>query len=91
MKKHSISIYCMMAVLLIMLPAMTFAQTWDFSSVSQAAQDNLNADTGGWEFDSSNNRWKNKTVYDKQPLMANGAEVLFTKGLLVTVSSSVLL
>lgn len=88
MKKHSISIYCMMAVLLIMLPAMTFAQTWDFSSVSQADQDNLNADTGGWEFDSSNNRWKNKTVYDKQPLMANGAEVLFTKGLLVTVSSS---
>lgn len=70
------------------MPSLAIAQTWDFSSVCQSDQDNLNADTGGWEFDSSNNRWKNITTYDKQPLMANGSEVTFTKGLLVTAASS---
>lgn len=86
MKKQSI--YGVLTLLLMLMPAIAFAQSWDFSSVSQTDQDNLNADTNGWLFDSSNNRWKNQTTYDKQPLMANGVEVQFTKGLLVTAPAT---
>jgi hypothetical protein len=81
--KHFISL---LLGLLMMMPLVATAHTWDFSTVSQSDKDNLNADTQGWLFDSSNNRWKNQTVYNKQPLMANGSEVQFTKGLLVTAA-----
>lgn len=83
--KHFISL---LLGLLMMMPLVATAQTWDFSTVSQSDKDNLNADTQGWLFDSSNNRWKNQTVYNKQPLMANGSEVQFTKGLLVTAAAA---
>lgn len=88
MRKDSFNLCCIMTALLLMLTQAVVAQTWDFSSVSQTDQDNLNADTEAWLFDSSNNRWKNQTTYDKQQLMANGTEVLFTKGLLVTASAA---
>lgn len=88
MKKQFLSLFCLVAVLTLLMPAMASAQTWDFSSVSQTDQDNLNADTDNWLFDSGNNRWKNQSTYTKQPLVANGKELLFTKGLLVTVAST---
>lgn len=88
MKKQFLSLFCLVAVLTLLMPAMASAQTWDFSSVSQTDQDNLNADTDNWLFDSGNNRWKNQITYTKQPLVANGKELLFTKGLLVTVAST---
>lgn len=64
------------------------AQTWDFSSVSDADQTNLNADASNWLYDSSNNRWKQQTVYTNSALTANGVELNFTKGLLFTTTAA---
>lgn len=64
------------------------AQTWDFSTVSASDQTNLNTDTENWTYESANSRWKNVSIYNNAPLKANGSEVEFAKGLLVTVSAA---
>ena len=74
-----------------MLMGMTtqaIAQTWDFSSFSDADVTALNADTENWTYDSSNNRWKNAKALTNEPLMANGQEVAATKGLRFTISAA---
>lgn len=72
-----------------MMTAVTAAaQTWDFSSMSDTDKANLNADTENWTYEETNNRWKNVGKYDRQPLMANGAELEFTKGLLLTANAA---
>lgn len=78
------------AAALLMAFAATGAQavTWDFSTLSDADRAALNADTGAWEYDSANNRWKNKTSFTASPLMANGAELQLTAGLRYTATKA---
>ncbi len=64
------------------------AETWDFSSVSSTDRANLDADPASWTYESSNDRWKNQTVFTASPLKANGVELQFAKGLLVTVTGA---
>ena len=64
------------------------ARTWDFSSVPEADQANLNADKANWTYDSSKNRWGNVNTFDNQPLMANGVELTLTSGLHYTVTKA---
>ncbi len=75
-------------VLLLELGMNVNAQTWDFASVDATDQENLNADTQNWEYDSSNKRWKQKAVFENAPLMANGVELSFTKGLTFTTTAA---
>jgi pectate lyase len=66
------------------------AQTWDFATLSANDQENLEADTSGdWGHNtSSNDRWGNKKKHEKEPVKANGVELEYTKGLLLTFGSS---
>jgi pectate lyase len=83
---HTTIIYGAAMLLMMLMPYMAVAQTWDFSYVSDADKANLAADAAGWEHElsSSNDRYKNRTTYAAEPLRANGAELEFTKGLAVT-------
>ena len=64
------------------------AQTWDFATVAAADQSNLNADSQNWEYDSSNNRWKQQAIITESPLMANGVELNFTKNMKFTTTAA---
>ncbi|MGN0282264.1 MAG: polysaccharide lyase family 1 protein [Prevotella sp.] len=77
-----------LAMMLMMVAAVANAQTWNFGSLTDADKANLNADTQNWTWDSSNNRWKNVNVHNNEALKANGQELEFCKGLLLTVSAS---
>lgn len=88
MKKYTHIIYSAVTALMMLAATTATAQTWNFSSMSDTDKANLNADTDAWEYDSSNNRWKNKTAYDRQPLTANGTELEFSRGLLITVAAA---
>lgn len=76
--------------MMVLLASAVMAQTWDFTSVSETDKTNLAADDAAWEHESSssNDRYKNKTTYDAAPLVANGAELEFTRGLLFTIGAS---
>lgn len=89
MKKSTYFIYSLLAGML-MLATTATAQTWNFNTVSAADKANLAADAAAWEHESSssNDRYKNKTVYTAEPLMANGAELEFTRGLMFTIGAS---
>lgn len=87
MKKHTLFIYNIVAAMLMMAATAT-AQTWNFSTLSDTDKANLNADTENWTYESSNNRWKNVSVYDRQPLVANGTELEFSRGLLLTANAA---
>ncbi|NPD90983.1 pectate lyase family protein [Xylanibacter muris] len=65
-----------------------YSQTWDFSSLSSSDKTALDSDTENWTYDSSNNRWKNVTTYNKAPLKAEGRELELTRGLLITVGAA---
>lgn len=84
MKKYTYYIYSLAVAVMMLAATGAKAQSWDFSYVSDADKANLAADTDGWEYETSNNRYKNKTTYDAAPLKANGAELQITKGLLFT-------
>ena len=64
------------------------AQTWDFASVDAADQENLNADTQNWTYESSNQRWLQQAVLTNEALKANGVELQFTKDLLFTTTAA---
>ena len=64
------------------------AQTWDFASVDASDQENLNADTQNWIYESSNQRWKQQAILNNEPLKANGVELQFTKGLTFTTDAA---
>lgn len=89
MKRLTHILYGIVAAMMAMTATTATAQTWDFSSVSDADRTNLAADAAAWthESSSSNDRYKNIGNYDCAPLMANGAELEFTKGLLFTISA----
>lgn len=88
MKKLTHIIYGIVAAVMAMTSLTATAQTWDFGSLGDADKANLNADTDAWEYESGNNRWKNKTAYDRQPLTANGTELEFSRGLLITAAAA---
>ena len=69
----------------------TAATTWDFTAaLSDADAENLAADAANWVFDDTEgcNYWKNTALLTERnvyaALMANGAELELTKGLLFT-------
>lgn len=82
----------MIISLLLAMLAMTTglnAQTWDFTSVDAADLENLEADnSGNWSYDEGNNRWCYVKALNAEPVKASGAELTYTKGLLITVSES---
>ena len=67
------------------------AQTWEFTTVSDADQANLAADqTGNWLHDtaSSNDRWCYVKALNGEAVIANGSELEYAKGLKFTFSAS---
>ncbi|MDE6125375.1 MAG: hypothetical protein K2G30_00295 [Muribaculaceae bacterium] len=64
------------------------AKTWNFSAFSTSDLANLEADPQNWEHEntSSNNRFKSLSLYNADPLTANGAELECTSGLLFTTT-----
>lgn len=87
MKRTLLYIYTLCCMLL-GIATQAEAQSWDFSSFSDADVTALNADTENWTYDSSNNRWKNAKALNNEVLMANGQEVAATKGLKFTISAA---
>lgn len=64
------------------------ARTWDFATVPDADAAALNADTSGWTYESSNNRWLNKNAFTASPLMAGQTDLSLTDGLKFTAAGS---
>ncbi len=68
------------------------AQTWDFSEegIGVIDAENLSADNVNWEYESSNDRYKNTAAYlpVSELLKANGQEINFTKGLFLKVAAA---
>jgi pectate lyase len=86
--KKQLLLHSLFAGIMALATTVANAQTWDFSTVGASDQTNLNTDTENWTYESANSRWKNVSIYDNAPLKANGAELEFAKGLLVTVSAA---
>ena len=80
------------ALLLAMLSTGTAvkAQSWDFLSLDAVDQENLAADqSGNWLLDTNNNnRWCYVKALHAEAVMANGTELQYAKGLLITVTES---
>ena len=69
-------------ILMTALTQLSAQTTWDFTTVSNADQSLLNADnSGNWSLD-GNSRWCYVGDLNSSPLMANGQELAFGKGLL---------
>lgn len=65
------------------------AQTWDFGNIPASDLENLEADnTGDWKYDATNERWGNLKKHENEAVTANGVELEYTKGLLLTFGSS---
>lgn len=79
---------CPLLASLILSVQSLHAADWNFSTVSDTDRANLNADTANWTFEQSNNRWKNAVAIDSSPLMANGVELEFAKGLLFSAPAA---
>lgn len=64
------------------------ARSWNFASFSATDIANLEADPANWEHENttSNNRFKSLSLYNAEPLKANGAELEATSGLLFTTT-----
>lgn len=77
-----------LTLLMLVLGMSVNAQTWDFASVDAGDQENLNADTQNWTYDSSNQRWKQQAILNNEPLKANGVELQFTKGMTFTTDAA---
>ena len=89
MKKEDIAMKKLTTILTMMLLLTGIsaqAQTWSFATVSDADKTNLNADTQNWEYDATNNRWKQQATLADEALKANGTELQFAQGLTVTTT-----
>lgn len=66
------------------------AQTWDFTAVGDADIKALAADGEAWEHEltGSNDRYKSRLAYDREPLTASGAELGLARGLLFTAGDA---
>lgn len=89
MRKRIILMFIVLAAMMGMSTTAK-AQTWDFLSVDAIDQENLAADeTGNWKLDSdNNNRWCYLKALNGEAVMANGVELAYTKGLLITVTEN---
>ncbi len=81
--------------LILMLLGMSMnmnAQTWDFATLDANDAELIEADiaagSSNWfhSTESKKNRYSYQGALDKAPLMANGQELAYTKGLLLTIS-----
>lgn len=88
MKRNYRHIIALVALLLAGAATRTGAQSWDFGALTEADRASLNADTDNWTYDSTNRRWKNTKAMAAAPLAANGAELDFARGLLLTVTGA---
>ena len=89
MKKSLLSIRGILTALTMTLFTLAAeAAAWNFATLSDTDRTNLNADTGNWSYDSSKKRWGNTKSLSATTLMANGQELEFTKGLLLSAKSS---
>lgn len=86
--KKSLAKYMLAALLPISAVFGAGARTWNFAAFSAADIANLEADSQNWEHENttSNNRFKNISTYNAEPLTANGSELECTAGLLFTVT-----
>ena len=88
MKRLSFCMRGISGAVLLLMSVCSWAGEWNFSTVSASDQANLDADKANWTFDSSNNRWKNAAPIADGPLMANGVELDFAKGLMVMAENA---
>ncbi len=79
-----------MALLLTMSLGTKAQQQWEFASVSDEdiallqADQEANGANSEWFYSSDNNRWSNQVKHENAAVMANGQELEYTKGLLLT-------
>ena len=89
MKKSLIAIRSILtAVTLAVSTLAAGAADWNFATLSDADRVNLNADTDNWSYDSGKKRWGNKNSLAGSILTANGQEIDFTKGLLISATGA---
>lgn len=77
-----------LTLLMLVLGMSVNAQTWDFASVDAGDQENLNADTQNWQYESNNQRWLQQAILADVALTANGVELTFTKGMTFTTDAA---
>ena len=83
-------VFAIVAMLLGLTNSVKAQQSWSFSTVSATDQTNLAADkTGNWKkvSDSKTERWGYMAELNAEPVLANGVELTYTKGLKITVSA----
>ena len=86
-----ISFFFTLLMLMLGMGGNVNAQTWEFTTVSDADQANLAADqTGNWLHDTanSNDRWCYVKALNGEAVIANGSELEYAKGLKFTFSAS---
>ena len=73
--KKSLAKYMLAALLPISAVFGAGARTWNFAAFSAADIANLEADSQNWEHENttSNNRFKNISTYNAEPLTSNGS------------------
>ncbi|MDE6415825.1 MAG: hypothetical protein K2K68_02210, partial [Duncaniella sp.] len=88
--KKSFSIILAILMMACLAPVSAMAKTWNFAAVSATDVANLNADTAGWDHEStdSNDRYKNKLDYNSEAITANGQELEFTAGLKAVITGA---
>ena len=84
MKKNTYLISCILVCLLGMMSIGANAQTWDFTSLSDADKTLLTADATNWYDDTASSRYNLLTAISSSALTANGTELAFTTGLKFT-------
>ena len=70
------------------LASAALAQTWDFTSVSDADRTAMNGDPTSWSYDSKNDRFAYVKALSNEAVLAGGVELDATAGLKFTVSAS---
>ncbi len=88
MKKYIILLAALIAATF-SIKAQTAVKTWDFSTVSAADIARLDADSQGWDHEStsSNDRYKNRVLFSAEAITADGVPLDFTAGLKATIDA----
>lgn len=81
MKRHTLFIYSLIAGFMMLFGAQANAQaSWTFGAVGDADKANITADATNWYYDAAQTRYNMFAAIDG-PLMANGVELDYAKGL----------
>lgn len=83
-------IFALVAMMLGFTNGLKAQQSWNFTTLSTTDQTNLAADnTGNWKrvTDSKTDRWGYMAALNAEPVLANGVELAYTKGLKIKVSA----